>query len=109
MRKHRSDPLQNPAQRRPLIVVVGGYDGTMEELYLSVVAAALRHGYAVLTYEGPGQGSVIREQGLTFQFDWEKPNDDWHHNGLLVHQIRLCLKHFRWHHGWYRYRLGMLY
>jgi alpha-beta hydrolase superfamily lysophospholipase len=46
----------------------------MEELYLSIGAAALRHGYAVLTYEGPGQGSVIREQGLTFEPDWEKPN-----------------------------------
>jgi len=60
--------------RRPLLVVVGGYDSTMEELYLSVVAAALRHGYAVLTYEGPGQGSVLRDQGLTFESNWEKPN-----------------------------------
>jgi alpha-beta hydrolase superfamily lysophospholipase len=62
------------AERRPLLVAVNGYDGTMEELYLSVVAAAVRHGYSVLTYEGPGQGSVIREQGLIFESNWEKPN-----------------------------------
>jgi alpha-beta hydrolase superfamily lysophospholipase len=62
------------AETRPLLVVVGGYDSTMEELYLSVGAAALRHGYAVLTYEGPGQGSVIREQKLAFESAWEKPN-----------------------------------
>jgi pimeloyl-ACP methyl ester carboxylesterase len=62
------------AENRPLLVVVTGYDGTMEELYASVVAAALQHGYSVLTYEGPGQGSVIREQKLVFQPDWEKPN-----------------------------------
>ena len=62
------------AERRPLLVVVGGYDSTMEELYLSIVAAALRHGYSVLTYEGPGQGSVLRDQGLTFESIWEKPN-----------------------------------
>jgi alpha-beta hydrolase superfamily lysophospholipase len=62
------------ADRRPLLIVVTGYDGTMEELYLSVVAAALQHGYSVLTYEGPGQGSVIREQGLTLEANWEKPN-----------------------------------
>lgn len=62
------------AQARPLLVVVGGYDSTMEELYLSVGAAALRRGYAVLTYEGPGQGSVLREQKLIFESDWEKPN-----------------------------------
>jgi alpha-beta hydrolase superfamily lysophospholipase len=62
------------AETRPLLVMVNGYDGTMEELYMSFVAAALQRGYSVLTYEGPGQGSVIREQGLTFQPDWEKPN-----------------------------------
>jgi pimeloyl-ACP methyl ester carboxylesterase len=28
----------------------------------------------VLTYEGPGQGGVLREQQLSMQFDWEKPN-----------------------------------
>lgn len=62
------------AEHRPLLVVMTGYDGTMEELYLSVGAAALEHGYSVLTYEGPGQGSVIREQGLTMEPTWEKPN-----------------------------------
>lgn len=62
------------AETRPLLVVVGGYDSTLEELYLGVGAAALKHGYSVLTYEGPGQGSVIRDQGLVFQPDWEKPN-----------------------------------
>jgi len=62
------------SENRPLLVAITGYDGTMEELYASVVATALQHGYAVLTYEGPGQGSVIRDQHLPFQPDWEKPN-----------------------------------
>jgi alpha-beta hydrolase superfamily lysophospholipase len=62
------------AEHRPLLVVVGGYDSTLEELYLSIGAAALAHGYSVLTYEGPGQGSVLREQGLHMQADWETPN-----------------------------------
>lgn len=62
------------AQAKPLLVFVNGYDGTMEELYFSGVAAALAHGYAVLAYEGPGQGAVIREQQLTFEYQWEKPN-----------------------------------
>jgi alpha-beta hydrolase superfamily lysophospholipase len=62
------------ADSRPLLVVVGGYDSTLEELYLGIGAAAHRHGYSVLTYEGPGQGAVLREQGLTMQADWEKPN-----------------------------------
>jgi len=62
------------SESRPLLVVVGGYDSTMEELYLSIVAAALDRGYSVLTYEGPGQGSVLRQQNLHMQPDWEKPN-----------------------------------
>jgi dienelactone hydrolase len=67
-------PGPTGAGNRPLLMAVSGFDGTMEELYVSFVAAALQHGYSVLTYEGPGQGSVIREQGLIFQADWEKPN-----------------------------------
>lgn len=62
------------AEAKPLIVVVGGFDSTMEELYFHFVAAAHRRGYSVLIYEGPGQGSVLRDQRLTFIADWEKPN-----------------------------------
>jgi len=58
---------------RPLIVVCGGFDSTLEELYFTVAAGALERGYAVLLYEGPGQGAALREQGLTFVVDWERP------------------------------------
>lgn len=61
------------AENKPLLVVVGGYDSTVEELYFHVVAAVHQRGYSVLTYEGPGQGAVLREQGLTFTPKWEKP------------------------------------
>jgi alpha-beta hydrolase superfamily lysophospholipase len=62
------------AERRPLLMFMGGYDETMEEAYLSLGVAAHQHGYSILIYEGPGQGSVIREQGLVFTPEWEKPN-----------------------------------
>jgi alpha-beta hydrolase superfamily lysophospholipase len=65
-------PAPAPA-RAPLIVFCGGYDSTMEELYFFLVAAARARGYSVLTFEGPGQGSVLREQGLPFTPAWEKP------------------------------------
>ncbi|EQA45873.1 alpha/beta hydrolase family protein [Leptospira broomii serovar Hurstbridge str. 5399] len=58
---------------RPLIVFFGGYDSTLEELYFTLVADAWQHGYSVLTFEGPGQGSVLREQGLVFTHEWEIP------------------------------------
>lgn len=56
---------------RPLLIVHSGYDGTKEELFCQA-AAALQRGYNCLTFEGPGQGEVIREQGIPFRPDWEK-------------------------------------
>jgi pimeloyl-ACP methyl ester carboxylesterase len=62
------------ADEKPLIVVIPGYDSTMEESYFSIAAAAIERGFSCLTYEGPGQGSIILEQGLTLTPEWEKPN-----------------------------------
>lgn len=47
-------------------------DGTAEELYFEIAAAALHRGYHVLAFEGPGQGEALREQNLYFRHDWEK-------------------------------------
>lgn len=58
--------------RRPTIVVHTGFDGTQEELYSQCAVAALERGYNVITFEGPGQGRVIRKQGIPFRYDWEK-------------------------------------
>jgi pimeloyl-ACP methyl ester carboxylesterase len=66
---YRSD---DSANRRPTLIVHGGYDSTGEELYLMIAAAAVQRKYHCLTFEGPGQGAVIREQGLPFRPDWEK-------------------------------------
>lgn len=60
------------ASPRPTLLVHGGFDSTGEELYFEVVQAALKRGYNCLTFEGPGQGAVIREQGIPFRHDWEK-------------------------------------
>lgn len=57
--------------KRPLLIVHSGFDGTAEELYAAVGVFAVERGYNVLLFEGPGQGRVIREQGLPFRPDWE--------------------------------------
>ena len=62
------------SENKPLIVMVGGEDSTLEELYFMLVPAAQRRGYGMLTYEGPGQGAALREHGLFFTPEWEKPN-----------------------------------
>lgn len=56
---------------RPTLLVHGGFDSTQEEVYFEVVVAALQRGYNCMTFEGPGQGAVIREQHLPFRKDWE--------------------------------------
>jgi pimeloyl-ACP methyl ester carboxylesterase len=53
------------------VILTNGYDGTVEELYFANGAAALERGYHVLAFDGPGQGSVIVDQGIPFRPDWE--------------------------------------
>jgi alpha-beta hydrolase superfamily lysophospholipase len=67
-------PGPDGSEARPLIVCVGGCDSTLEELYFALARAANDRGYGVLTYEGPGQGAALREHGLPFTHEWEKPN-----------------------------------
>jgi dipeptidyl aminopeptidase/acylaminoacyl peptidase len=57
---------------RPTLIVHGGFDSTLEELYTSAAAPALERGYNCLTFEGPGQGGVICKQKIPFRYDWEK-------------------------------------
>src|SRR5918998_3505726 len=56
---------------RPTLIVTNGYDSTIYELYLDF-AAALRRGYNLLLYDGPGQGRPLIKQGLIMRPDWEK-------------------------------------
>ena len=56
-----------------MIVLVGGYDSILEEMYPVIGKAALDRGYSVLIYEGPGQGEPLRKYGMKFTHEWEKP------------------------------------
>jgi pimeloyl-ACP methyl ester carboxylesterase len=57
---------------RPTIILGNGYDGSQEDLYHTVVVPALARGWNAITYEGPGQPTVRREQGIGFIPDWER-------------------------------------
>jgi pimeloyl-ACP methyl ester carboxylesterase len=74
---HHLEAVYYPADHKdfekPLIVLGGGFDSTLEELYFVLVKGAHERGYDVLTYDGPGQGSALPDQGLTFTHEWEKP------------------------------------
>ena len=46
---------------RPTVIYVNGFDSTREEGYFAIAAAALRRGYNILAFDGPGQGAALRE------------------------------------------------
>lgn len=64
--------VDKSGRKRPLLIMQTGFDGTQQELYAGGALAALERGYNVLTFEGPGQGEVLREQKLHFTKDWHK-------------------------------------
>lgn len=67
-------------KQRPTVILLNGYDGTVEESYFFNAQAALDRGYDVLAFDGPGQGSVLIEQGVHLRPDWESvltPVVDW--------------------------------
>lgn len=68
----KSFPDKNTVTNFPTLLAHGGFDSTLEELYSSAAAPAIERGYNCLTFEGPGQGDVIRKQRLPFRYDWEK-------------------------------------
>ena len=58
-------------RRRPLMILVGGYDSTMEESYFFNVQAALDRGYHCLCFDGPGQGEMLVKRATPFRADWD--------------------------------------
>jgi pimeloyl-ACP methyl ester carboxylesterase len=63
--------VDHSGRARPTLIVTASLDSTLEESYFAIAAAALARGYNVLAYDGPGQGSALRESCLMFRPDWE--------------------------------------
>ncbi|MBU0574050.1 MAG: alpha/beta fold hydrolase [Candidatus Margulisbacteria bacterium] len=63
--------IDDSGQKRPMVIIHSGFDGTKEELYYSNALPALKRGYNCLLFEGPGQGEVIRVQKIPFRYNWE--------------------------------------
>lgn len=57
---------------RPTIIMCNGYDGSQEEMYHFIGKAVVERGWNLITYEGPGQPTVRREQNLGFIPQWEQ-------------------------------------
>ncbi|KAK2037445.1 alpha/beta hydrolase [Colletotrichum somersetense] len=55
----------------PILVSCGGADSCQVELFFLNPAAGPGLGYAVLTFDGPGQGILLRRYELEMRPDWE--------------------------------------
>jgi hypothetical protein len=67
-------------ERAPLLLLNNGSDGTVTDMWIMGAAAGVARGYNCLTFDGPGQGQALHEQGLYFRPDWEAvvtPVVDW--------------------------------
>jgi hypothetical protein len=64
-------PADGAGERRPLAILNNGSDGTVTDMWVQGAAAATARGYHALTFDGPGQGQALFEQGLHFRPDWE--------------------------------------
>ncbi|KAL4722254.1 hypothetical protein ACLX1H_011035 [Fusarium chlamydosporum] len=62
----------NTTKRFPTLILTQGFDAAQEDLYSIIVAPAIARGYNVFSFEGPGQPTPRREQGLGFITDWER-------------------------------------
>lgn len=62
----------NHTEQLATMILTQGYDAAQEDLYSTVVAPALARGYNVFSFEGPGQPTPRREQGVGFIPDWER-------------------------------------
>jgi pimeloyl-ACP methyl ester carboxylesterase len=57
--------------RRPTVVHTNGYDSNLQEMYFAHAPAAVRRGYNVLLFDGPGQGRNLVCDGIPIRPDWE--------------------------------------
>lgn len=79
---------------RPTLLLCNGYDGSQEEMLHVFGFGALERGYNVITFEGPGQPSVVRNQNLRFINEWEKvvkPIVDYCENQNAIDSSKLFL------------------
>lgn len=56
---------------RPALVLNGGATTSHSALWADAAQGALRRGYAVLFFDGPGQQSALVDQNLPLRPDWE--------------------------------------
>lgn len=75
-------------EKAPVLINCCGADSTQEELYFALPAAAVELGYAVVTFEGPGQGIMRQKHKMALQNDFEVVT-----SAVLDHLERTTIAH----------------
>lgn len=70
-----------------LMIVIGGYDSPMEEVYFFCGHHALSRGYSVLLFDGPGQGGTLIESGMKLSHNYDQ---------VLASVLRVATEHGSW-------------
>lgn len=63
--------FRSPTPAAPTIVGVNGSDGSLAGMWSSCIHPALKRGYNVVVFDGPGQQSQLFQKGVPFRPDWE--------------------------------------
>ncbi|KAF2469558.1 prolyl oligopeptidase-like protein [Lindgomyces ingoldianus] len=63
---------QNSTGRYPLVIILDGGDSTQEEMFIACGLAGLARGYAILTFDGPGQGILLKRDKVPMEPAYEK-------------------------------------
>jgi pimeloyl-ACP methyl ester carboxylesterase len=67
-------PRQGERSRSPLLIGVGGFDSSAEELYFHLGAPGAARGWNVFVFDGPGQPGCMRiNPAMAFRPDYEVP------------------------------------
>ncbi|MEP7187624.1 MAG: alpha/beta fold hydrolase [Roseiflexaceae bacterium] len=61
-----------PEHPKGTIVMFGGFDSYIEELF-PIALLPVQAGYDVVLFEGPGQGGALEDSGLPMTHAWERP------------------------------------
>ncbi|KAK7218343.1 hypothetical protein V2G26_006346 [Clonostachys chloroleuca] len=67
---HENHNACRPQERNPTVIVGSGYDGSQEALYHYIGRAITERGWNYVSYEGPGQPAVRRQQKIGFIPNW---------------------------------------
>ena len=65
-------PPTDDEKNKGTILLHGGFDSFIKEFY-SMMNCFSENGYEVIGFDGPGQGATLKNNGIAFDYKWEKP------------------------------------